>query len=114
VEDPADTARVLAMLLRRAGFLVDTADSLAAAQKLANAQPYDLLVSDLGLPDGSGYELIRRVREIRPIKGIAMSGFGMDEDMRKSLEAGFSEHVVKPVDVISLQAAMRRVLQRCE
>jgi two-component system CheB/CheR fusion protein len=112
VEDHPDTARVLAMLLRRAGFNVDTAVSVASALELANANAYDLLVSDLGLPDGSGYELMERVRETRPIKGIAMSGFGMDRDVQKSLLAGFSEHVVKPVDIGQLQAAMRRAVER--
>jgi PAS domain S-box-containing protein len=112
VEDHPDTARVLAMLLRRAGFNVDTAVSVASALELANANAYDLLVSDLGLPDGSGYELMKRVRETRPIKGIAMSGFGMDRDVQKSLLAGFSEHVVKPVDIGQLQAAMRRAVER--
>jgi PAS domain S-box-containing protein len=112
VEDHADTARVLAMLLRRAGYEVDPADSVAAAIRLASAHRYDLLVSDLGLPDGSGYEVMKRLREKGPMKGIAMSGYGMDEDIRRSFEAGFSEHVVKPVNGAHLQAVMRRVLQQ--
>lgn len=112
VEDHPDTARVLAVLLRRAGYHVDTAVSVASALELAHAGTYDLLVSDLGLPDGSGYELMSRMQQTRPIKGIAMSGFGMDRDVQKSLEAGFSEHVVKPVDIGHLQAAMRRAVAR--
>ncbi|RBP44338.1 PAS domain S-box-containing protein [Roseimicrobium gellanilyticum] len=112
VEDHPDTARVLAVLLRRAGYNVDTAVSVASALELGDANTYDLLVSDLGLPDGSGYELMRRMRETRPMKGIAMSGFGMDRDVQKSLQAGFSEHVVKPVDIGQLQAAMRRAMDR--
>jgi CheY-like chemotaxis protein len=103
---------VLAMLLRRAGYEVDPADSVAAAIRLASAHRYDLLVSDLGLPDGSGYEVMKRLREKGPMKGIAMSGYGMDEDIRRSFEAGFSEHVVKPVNGAHLQAVMRRVLQQ--
>lgn len=68
-----------------------------------------MLVSDLGPPDGDGYELMRRIRAIRNMPGIAMSGYGMNEDRRRSHEAGFSEHLVKPIDVQQLIAAIRRV-----
>ncbi len=66
-------------------------------------------MSDLGLPDGDGYEIMRRIRAIRSKPGIAMSGYGMNEDRRRSNEAGFSEHLVKPVDLPQLIAAIRPV-----
>ncbi len=109
VEDHPDTARTLSRLLRRAGFAVITASDVASACAAAEREPFDLLISDLGLPDGSGYEIMRRVRETRSVPGIAMSGYGMEADVRRSHEAGFTEHLVKPVDVPELVAAIRRV-----
>jgi len=70
-----------------------------------------VLVSDLGLPDGSGYDVIRRVRAHQIVPGIAMSGYGMDNDVRRTREAGFTEHLVKPIDVPQLIAAIRRAAQ---
>ncbi len=109
VEDHGDTARVLAKLLKLAGFEVKTAGSVAAALQLAAAEPFDILVSDIGLPDATGYELMAQIRERHGIRGIALSGYGMEDDIRKSREAGFVDHVVKPVNVDHLQAVIQRV-----
>jgi PAS domain S-box-containing protein len=109
VEDHHDTARTISRLLRSAGFAVTTAADVASASAAADKAPFDLLVSDLGLPDGDGYEIMRRIRAIRSMPGIAMSGYGMNEDRRRSHEAGFSEHLVKPIDLPQLIAAIRRV-----
>ncbi len=109
VEDHADTALTLSRLLRRAGFVVVAAADVASAAARAEAEAFDVLISDLGLPDGSGYEVIRRVRAHQIVPGIAMSGYGMDEDVRRTREAGFTEHLVKPVEVTQLIAAIRRV-----
>jgi PAS domain S-box-containing protein len=109
VEDHVDTARTLGRMLGRMGYLVRTTHDVASALELAAAEPFDLLISDLGLPDATGYELMKKVRRFSSLKGIAMSGFGMDEDIRKSREVGFSEHLVKPLDVSRLQQAIRRV-----
>ncbi len=76
---------------------------------MAGTESFDVLVSDLGLPDGSGYDVIRRVRAHQIVPGIAMSGYGMEEDVRRTREAGFTEHLVKPVEVSQLIAAIRRV-----
>lgn len=109
VEDHPDTERILGALLRRAGFTVVTASSVATAIATAREQTFDVLVSDLGLPDGTGYDVMRNVHSILGIPGVAMSGYGMEEDIRRSREAGFSEHLVKPIDVPELIAAIRRV-----
>ena len=109
VEDHADTARVLTRHLSRAGFAVITAGDVASATATAEREPFDLLISDLGLPDGSGCEIMRHIRAHRPVPGIAMSGFGMEEDIQRSREAGFAEHLVKPIEVPQLLAAIRRV-----
>ena len=112
VEDHTDTARTLARLLRAAGFEVVAAADVASAIATAEREKFDLLVSDLGLPDGDGYQIMRAVRARRIIPGIAMSGYGMEEDMLKSREAGFTEHLVKPIDIPQLIAAIQRVTDR--
>jgi CheY-like chemotaxis protein len=109
VEDHADTARLLGKLLCRSGYAVETATTAGAALDIASRQRFDVLISDIGLPDTTGYELMRQLRERYALKGIAMSGFGMDEDVRKSREAGFSDHLVKPVQVAQLEQAIHRV-----
>ena len=111
VEDHPDTAVTLSRLLRRSGFVVAGAPDVATAAAKAEAETFDVLVSDLGLPDGSGYDVIRRVRAHQIVPGIAMSGYGMDNDVRRTREAGFTEHLVKPIDVPQLIAAIRRAAQ---
>lgn len=114
VEDHPDTAKVLSRLLQHTGYSVRTAGSVAAALQLADAEPFDLLVSDVGLPDATGYELMTELRRRRPVRGIAMSGYGMESDMQKSRDAGFAEHLVKPVNFAQLQGAIRRVTANAE
>jgi signal transduction histidine kinase len=109
VEDHEDTARVLGRLLRASGHEVKTAGSVAAALELAASQPFDLVVSDIGLPDATGHDLMRQIRAKHGLKGIAMTGYGMDEDIRKSFDAGFVDHIVKPVNVAQLEAVIQRV-----
>ncbi len=109
VEDHADTARAMVKLLERAGYQVDWADRVAAALGLAAEPPFDVVVSDLGLPDGSGYELMRVLKDRYGARGIALSGFGMEGDILRGREAGFLEHLVKPVNVATLDQAIRRV-----
>jgi CheY-like chemotaxis protein len=115
VEDHPDTAMLLGKLLRAAGYDVRTSLSAAGALSMASSEPFDLLISDIGLPDATGYELMQQLRERSGIDGkvlgIAMSGYGMDEDIKRSQEAGFSEHLVKPIDVAQLEDAIRRILE---
>ncbi len=110
VDDHLDTRITLEKLLTRAGYEVTPASSVADALEKAGAAPFDILVSDLGLPDGHGTDLMRAVREQYHLPGIAFSGFGMEEDVRKSLEAGFSTHLTKPVDFKRLKEAMGQAL----
>ncbi len=109
VEDHADTARALKLLLSQDGFSVTTACDVASALALAETETFDLLISDLGLPDASGYELMMRIQAIQPLPGLAMSGYGMEGDVRQSLAAGFSEHLVKPVKIPQLVEAIQRL-----
>lgn len=109
VEDHVDTARLLKRLLEMSGYSVRTAVSMAEAIAFSASDSFDVIISDVGLPDGSGYELMRQLRRRGVVRGIAMSGYGMDEDVRLSHDAGFAEHLVKPIDVDELEQALRRV-----
>lgn len=111
VEDHRDTGAALGRYLENAGFRVSRASSVNEAFDLANERDFDLILSDLGLPDGSGCDLMRRLRDNGiAIKGVAMSGYGMEEDVQRSLAAGFLEHLVKPLDLPSIQSAIKRAL----
>jgi CheY-like chemotaxis protein len=109
VEDHHATAQVLARLITSAGYQVQTAHSLEAAHRLLERWKPDLLLSDLGLPDGSGYDLMNELRQSGVI-GISVSGFGTAEDIRQSKEAGFSAHLIKPVTIEQLLHTISRTL----
>lgn len=96
VDDHADTVRMMSLFLERHGYVVRTAGSVREALAIAAAEDVDVLVSDIGLPDGSGIELLQAMSKIRTVKGIAFSGFAMPDDIQRSMEAGFQEHLVKP------------------
>lgn len=109
VEDHGDTLRILRRLLSAQGYEVQTAGDVASAIDIADRMPLDLIISDLGLPDGTGLELMQRLKQGHHLKGIALSGYGMEEDVRKSHEAGFLMHLTKPVKPEQLLAAIRRL-----
>jgi CheY-like chemotaxis protein len=99
VEDNEDIAATTAWLLESVGYDVERAGDLRHALHAAEHARFDVLISDLGLPDGSGLDLMRQLRERGvSLKGIVCSGYGQDEDVRRSLQAGFDVHLKKPVD----------------
>jgi len=101
VEDNADTREMVAMILANAGAAVKTVSSVTAAEAAVAAATWDVLVSDLGMPDGDGYDLIRRIRAgaaMRKLPAVALSAHAMDADARLSLTAGFDVHLPKPID----------------
>ncbi len=114
VEDHADTARMLARLLEANGHKVHVAGTIESAAQLAgqNAGSIDMVVSDLGLPDGSGLDLMRLLKRQYGLRGIALSGHGMEDDIRRSIEAGFSEHITKPVNSAHLEEALFRAIRQ--
>jgi len=112
VEDDVVTAKVLARLLHDRGYAVQSADCMASALALVETETFDLIISDLSLPDGSGYDLMNALLRKRPTKAIAMSGFGAKQDIERSLEVGFSAHLVKPVDMSDLDTTIRQVCGR--
>jgi signal transduction histidine kinase/ActR/RegA family two-component response regulator len=110
VEDHADIMRYLALMLRGRGHEVTTAATLAAARTAAALEAFDLLVSDIELPDGTGLELMRELGGSRRVTGIACSGFGSVEDVEQSREAGFAAHLTKPIEVRLLEETINRVV----
>jgi DNA-binding response OmpR family regulator len=110
VEDHEDTARVMRRVLESAGYAVAHASRLAQARELAAAHRFDLVISDVGLPDGTGLQLMRELQQAHQLRGIALSGFGTDDDVAASREAGFSEHLTKPIDWDRLRDAITRLI----
>ncbi|MBV8174365.1 MAG: response regulator, partial [Verrucomicrobia bacterium] len=113
VDDHLDTVRGMQLLLERSGYLVTTAESVSDALRIADHQVFDLLVSDIALPDGKGEDLIRRLRaKGHDFPGIALSGYGAEEDRACSRAAGFAVHLVKPVLPEQLLACIDQLLSR--
>jgi CheY-like chemotaxis protein len=109
VEDHEDTRRVMSKLLTTFGCTVFAAGSVAEALKLSATEDIDLLVSDIGLPDGTGADIMRQLKKRGgAIKGVAISGFGQPEDHHKSREAGFDTHLTKPVNFNTLRDVIRQ------
>ena len=111
VEDHADTRTAMARLLRAIGCAVQSAGTVREAVELTERGEFDLLISDIGLPDGSGTEIMRRLRP-RKVRGIALSGFGQEEDVKRSQEAGFDAHITKPVNIQALRDTVRRYARK--
>lgn len=110
VEDHEDSNRSLTWLLRRRGYHVQSAQDVRSALELVDKEKFDVLVSDIGLPDGSGLDLMQKLTsDKRPVFGIALSGFGMEGDVRRSQAAGFHHHLIKPVDLNKLDEILNQV-----
>jgi PAS domain S-box-containing protein len=108
VEDHEPTRETLARLLTKRGYEVSLAGTAARARQLAAETTFDLMVSDLGLPDGSGHELAADFGRDYGLRAIALSGYGMEEDVRRSRTAGFLDHLTKPVEIEELYRAILR------
>ena len=107
IEDHEPTMMVLVRLLRRYGHDVFTAENVERALAVAAAHSFDLVISDLGLPDGNGIDLMRQLAKEYGLRGIALSGYGMPEDRAKTQQAGFLAHLVKPINFDQLQSALQ-------
>jgi signal transduction histidine kinase len=112
VDDHEDTCAALEKLLARRGHLVAVTHNVRSAMEAAVRNKFDLLISDIALPDGTGMDLMMQLRAISNVPGIAISGFGHNGDIERSLRAGFSEHLIKPVKLDNLEAAIERALSQ--
>ena len=106
VEDHNDTRSTLSRLLTHFGHNISVADCTQSAKEIVDTEQFDVVLSDIGLPDGSGYEVITHAKQKQPVKGVALTGFGMDEDIKRSKEAGFDFHLTKPVDFAELRTVL--------
>lgn len=111
VEDHDDTRRVLSRVLQRKGYDVSAASSVAAAIKQFTATSPDLVICDIGLSDGTGWDLMQKLHQQGPVRAIAVSGYGMDHDVKKSLEAGFIDHLTKPININNLEQMITATLR---
>jgi len=110
VEDHKPTSRALTQLLVRRNYQVTAASCVTEAREAARLHGFDLLISDIGLPDGNGYDLMAELRTEYGLPGIALTGYGMEEDVNRSQAAGFVAHLTKPVSVQSLEGALASVV----
>jgi signal transduction histidine kinase/CheY-like chemotaxis protein len=110
VDDHQDTCTGMKMMLERRGYEITVAYSAEQAVQKTHNQDFDLLISDIGLPDRSGYELMRELRESKGMPGIALTGFGSEHDISKARAAGFAEHLTKPINFERLQEAIQNLL----
>lgn len=108
VEDHADTAEGLRRFLSSIGYHVYIAPDVASARALAKAVEFDVLLSDLRLPDGTGWDLMQELSAERTIPAVAMSGFNSEEDIARSMRVGFLDHIAKPLVPEALSAALDR------
>jgi PAS domain S-box-containing protein len=106
IEDHEPTRLALTHLLNRRKFRVSAVGSSAEAIKICVREKFDLVISDIGLPDGSGNDLMTKLRDGYGLKGIALTGYGMEHDIERSLAAGFVSHLIKPVSVQALERAV--------
>ena len=107
VEDHEPARIALTHLLSRRQFRVSSAGNSAEALKICTREKFDLVISDIGLPDGSGNELMTKLRDSHALKGIALTGYGMEQDVERSQASGFVLHLVKPVNVQALEKALK-------
>ena len=109
VEDHQDTRHMLSRLLTHFGHEVLTADNVRSALKIIASEQPDVLLCDIGLPDGSGYEVVSQAKQKESLKAVALTGFGSDKDLRQSKDAGFDFHLVKPIDLHELKIVLDKV-----
>jgi CheY-like chemotaxis protein len=109
VEDHSDTRQALSRLLSHFGHDISVADRAQNALNIIDAKEFDVVLCDITLPDGSGYDVIAEAKRKRSIKAVALTGFGAAEDIERGREAGFDFHLTKPVDFHELRAVLGQI-----
>jgi PAS domain S-box-containing protein len=109
IEDHEDTAQVMQNVLSQMGHQVETCSTVASACQKLHELEFDVLLSDIGLPDGTGIDFIKAARQICQTPAVALTGYGMAEDVERCLQAGFDEHLTKPIDVERLENTLSRM-----
>ena len=109
VEDHGDTLQALSNLLTHFGHEISVADDAESARKIIRSKEFDVVLADIALPDGSGYDLVAEAKRKRPVKAVALTGFGTPDDIQRGKEAGFDFHLTKPVDFHELRAILGQI-----
>jgi two-component system, chemotaxis family, CheB/CheR fusion protein len=109
VEDHGDTLQALSRLLTHFGHEISVADDAQSARKIIGSKEFDVVLADIALPDGSGYDLVAEAKRKHPVKAVAITGFGAEEDIRRGKKAGFDFHLVKPIDFHELRTVLAQV-----
>jgi DNA-binding NtrC family response regulator len=112
VEDHNDSRHTLARLLRHYSYDVFTASDYRTACSLLNASRFDVLLSDIRLPDGNGCNLVLEAKSKQPLVAIALSALGSSQDEERGMSCGFDHYFVKPLDVCRLRAILDRITAR--
>ncbi|MDX6577495.1 MAG: hypothetical protein QOE96_3448 [Blastocatellia bacterium] len=113
VDDVPDVTEMIGLFLQHAGYEVTTADSASAALRLANEKAFDVIISDIGMPEMNGYELAESLRRFAEYQGtpiIAVTGYSEYDDRGRALQAGFNAHLTKPIDPSELLLLMNELL----
>src|SRR5207245_2262578 len=109
VEDHGDTLQALSRLLTHFGHEISVAEGAQSAQEIIDSKEFDVVLCDIALPDGNGYDLIAEAKRKRPVKAVAISGFAATEDIERGRKAGFDFHLAKPVDFHELRAVLGQI-----
>jgi CheY-like chemotaxis protein len=109
VEDHSDTLDALSRLLSRFGHEISVADRAQTALNIIDSKEFDVVLCDIALPDGTGYDVIAEAKRKRPVKAVALTGFSATEDIERGKQAGFDFHLSKPVDFHELRAVLGQV-----
>ncbi len=109
VEDHSDTLEALSRLLSHFGHEISVADRAQNALNIIDSKEFDVVLCDIALPDGSGYDVIAEAKRKRPVKAVALTGFGGTEDIERGKDAGFDFHLTKPVDFHELRAVLGKI-----
>jgi CheY-like chemotaxis protein len=109
VEDHNDTLQALSRLLNHFGHEISLADTAENALDMINSKEFDVVLCDIALPDGNGYDVVAQAKRKRPLKAVALTGFSASEDIQRGKEAGFDFHLTKPVDFHELRAVLGQI-----
>jgi hypothetical protein len=109
VEDHTDTLQALSRLLSHFGHEISLADTAQGALNTIESKEFDVVLCDIALPDGNGYDVVAQAKRKRPVKAVALTGFSTTDDIKRGQQAGFDFHLTKPVDFHELRAVLGQI-----
>ena len=109
VEDHNDTLQALSRLLSHFGHEISLADTVQSALNTIDSKEFDVVLCDIALPDGNGYDVVAQAKRKRPVKAVALTGFSTTADIKRSQQAGFDFYLTKPVDFHELRAVLGQI-----